>query len=354
MSVKRPIGIGMVGAGMVGQIAHLANFAQVAGARVVAIAELRPELGAEAAQHYGVAKLYPSHRELLNDADVDAVVVVTRRPATGPIVLDALRAKRHVLSEKPMSHSVAQAQILVDAARAAGVRYSVGFMKRHDPGVVLAKRTIDELRRSEDMGRIATVRAWCLGGNFNRHAGAHAMTAEPRPDGLELWPIAPDWLEPALHQDYAWFTNVFIHDVNLLRYLLGDEVRVRYADLRDRDARIAHLDFADFPAVLEMAELPIEEWREGVEVTFERGTLRLDLNAPLDPTPARVTLAYADGRREILTPPDGWAFRRQAEAFVAEIASGAAALASGEDSVADLHLIEDIWRRHLAEKGGVS
>ena len=351
---KRRIGIGMIGAGMVGQLAHIANFVQLPDACVVALAELRPELGAEAARRYGVARVYPSHRELLADPDVEAVIVVTRRPATGPIVLDALQARRHVLSEKPMAHSVAQARTLVEAARESAVRYSVAFMKRHDPGVVAAKSWIDESRRSGRLGPIVAVNAWCLGGDFNRHAGVHSMTEEPRPEGLILWPIAPDWLPVELHQDYAWFTNVFVHDVNLLRFLLGDGLRVHSADLRDRDRRTASFDLGDIPVVLEMAELAVPDWREGVEIRFERATMRLELRAPLDPNPARVVITGADGRQEDLTPPEGWAFRNQARAFVAEIADDVPGLASGEDSIADMALIEDIWRAHVAGKGSAA
>ncbi|HEY3790514.1 MAG TPA: Gfo/Idh/MocA family oxidoreductase, partial [Bradyrhizobium sp.] len=103
------IGIGIIGAGMVGQMCHLANFVANPGCRVVALADLRPELAAAAAVKFGVQRVYRTHLELLADSDVTGVVVVTRRRATGPIVLDALNNGRHVLSEKPMAYTVAQA-----------------------------------------------------------------------------------------------------------------------------------------------------------------------------------------------------------------------------------------------------
>ena len=72
----RPLGIGMIGAGMVGQLAHLANFVQIPDCRVVGLAELRPDLGRAAAERFGVARVYESHREMLEDPEVEAVVVV--------------------------------------------------------------------------------------------------------------------------------------------------------------------------------------------------------------------------------------------------------------------------------------
>ena len=123
MTGNRTVTLGLIGAGMVGQLAHLANFTSLPGCRVAALADLRPDLAQAAASRFGVPKIYPSHRELLQDPEIEAVVVVTRRPATGPIVLDALAAGRHVLSEKPMAHTLAQGEKLVQAAERAGLTY---------------------------------------------------------------------------------------------------------------------------------------------------------------------------------------------------------------------------------------
>ena len=346
-SSAKPVGVGFVGAGMIGQVAHIANYRELPDCRAVALAELRPALGRAAAAKFGVPKVYASHRELLMDPEVQAVVVVTRRPATGPEVLEALQAGRHVLSEKPMAHTVEQAQRLVDAAARKGVRYAVGYMKRHDPGTERAKALLDELRASGELGSILLLRAWCYGGEFRCDPADYVMTKEDRPDGLATWPIAPEWLPPALAEDYAWFLNVFVHDLNIVRHLSGTEPTVSSVDLRRRNGRFVGLDFGDYPGVLEMAEIPDQPWQEGVEILFEKGALRLQFRSPLEHNSARLTLQRAGGTREI--PPDSaaWCFRRQAEAFIADITQGREPLASGRDAVADLRLAEAIWRAHL-------
>lgn len=345
------IGVGFVGAGMVGQLAHLANFVELPGCRVVGLAELRPELGREAAARFGVPRLYPSHRQLFDDPEVDAVVVVTRRPATGAIVRDALRAGKHVLSEKPMAHTRAQAEELVRAAADARVVYSVGFMKRHDAGVARAKALLSELVATGELGRIILMRAYCYTGDFPCGAQGFVMTEEVRPEGLELWPVAPDWIPKKLHADYAWFLNVFVHDLNLIRFLGGRTPAVTAADLRRPNGRLVMFDFGDFPCVLEMGEVAFHEWQEGVEVVFEKGRMRLQLPPPLlKNVPARLELEHAGERKETIRfeVPWSWAFRRQAEAFIADIAGGREPLASGRDGIEDLALAEDIWRRHLS------
>jgi len=344
------LGIGFVGAGMVGQVAHIANYAGLADCRIVALAELRPELGRLAAARFGIETVYQSHRELLADDRVQAVVVVTRPQAHGPIVLDALEAGRHVLSEKPMAHTLEQAVRLVDAAEQRQLRYAVGFMKRHDAGAQQAKALLESLRQSGELGRIVLMRAYCYGGNFRNGISDFAMTDEARPDGITTWPRAPHWIPSASVSDYASFLNVYIHDLNMLRFLAGSEPRVSAVNLERKNGRLVMLDFDDFPAVLEMAEIASADWLEGVEILFERGRLSLQFASPMSrDTPARVGITRANGTHETVAPtlPRSWAFKRQAEAFVQDIAAGREPLASGRDAVKDMLIAEAIWRRHL-------
>jgi predicted dehydrogenase len=349
-TAAKPLGLGFVGAGMVGQVAHISNYAGLEGCRLVALAELRPGLGRMAAAKFGIKKFYESHRELLADKEVDAVIVVTRPPAHGPIVLDALESGRHVLSEKPMAHTLEQAVRLVDAAKRRNLRYAVGFMKRHDAGAQRAKALLDGLRASGELGRIVLLRAWCYGGEFRCGTSDFVMTEESRPEGLSTWPSAPEWVPHASVPDYAWFLNVFLHDLNMIRFLAGSEPQVRAVDFSRRNGRLAMLDFGEFPAVLEMAEIASPDWQEGVEVLFERGRLTLQFPSPmLRNVSARVELERADKRQEVVyhRVPWSWAFRRQAEAFVADVAAGREPLASGLDGTGDLRLAEAIWSRHL-------
>jgi predicted dehydrogenase len=340
--------VGMIGAGMVGQVAHLANLVQNPACEVVALAELRPGLGRLAAEKFGVKKVYASHRELLADPAIDAVVVVTRRPATGPIVLDALNAGKHVLSEKPMAHTVAQGEKLVAAAAARHLHYAVGYMKRHDAGTAEAKRLLDDLCRTRELGRVVLVRAYCHGGAFACGPDSYVMTDETRPDGLLLWPEGPDWLPAARHADYAWFLNVYSHDVNLLRYLLGRPLQVKAADVARRAGGAVIFDAGDYPVTLDYAEVKFDSCTEGVEILFERGRLALRFPSPmLRNVPAEVTVEKAGEGTTSRAVPWSWCFRRQADDFIADILFGRAPLAGGADALEDLRLVEQIWRRQL-------
>lgn len=341
---QEPLRIGMVGGGMIGQLAHLATFATVPDCRVVALAELRPALGRAVAERFDIAAVYPDHRAMLRDPAIDAVVVVTRRPATGPVVLDALRAGRHVLSEKPMAHTVAQAETLVAAAAAAGRTYAIGCMKRHDAGVEIARDLLDTLRRTGAFGRPVLVQGWCFAGDIGVARDGFSMTGEQRPDGLDLWPIAPDWVPAPRRDAYAWFLNVNIHLLNLVRFLTGETPRVVASDIDRPGSRTVGLAFDRCPGVLEFEEFDAAPWHEGVLVRFERGSVRLDLPPPLTPgRSAAVTVTDGSAPATRVAVPADWAFRRQAAAFVGAVRHGTVPRAAGADAVADMRLAEAAW-----------
>jgi predicted dehydrogenase len=246
-----------------------------------------------------------------------------------------------------MAHTAAQGRRLVEAARARGLVYAVGLMKRHDAGTALAKQHFDAFMAGGELGRLLMLRAWCYGGEFACGADGWVMTEESRPDGIDLWASAPDWVPPQSHADYGWFLNVFVHDINLLRYFSGRSPTVRAVDLARPNGRLVLFDCGDYPAVLEMAEQTGTALDEGLEAVFEKGRLRLTFCSPMWKNhPATVTIVRAG---ETVQPATGWSwsFRRQAEAFVADVAGGREPVASGADSLGDLELIEDIWRRYL-------
>jgi predicted dehydrogenase len=340
-------GIGIIGTGMVGQMCHLANFVSNPGCRVVAVADLRPELAAAAATKFGVPRVYSSHRDLLDDRDISAVVVVTRRRATGPIVLEALSRGRHVLSEKPMAYTSAQATSLVNAARAANLVHGIGYMKRHDAGVARAMSLIEKLRADASLGRVSSARGWCFAGDTGGTRDNFAMTGEARPDGLELWPDGPDWMPAVMRPGYDRFLNVFSHILNLVRYMLGASPALIESNIAMDGTGAFRLDFGGVRCSFELANETAGPWREGIQISFERGVVTIELPPPFAEQEARVSIDEGSHRSE-LPREKSWAFRRQTSAFVSDIAGHTRPLASGEDSVTDIALAEAIWKRSLA------
>jgi len=345
--MDKVVNIGMVGAGFMGQLAHLMNLVEVKGCRVVALAEYRPELRRRVAARFEIPRTYATHTELLQDAEVEAVVVVTPRPHMGPVVLDCLAANKHVLSEKPMAGTVAQGEQLVACARAHGRHYAVGYMKRHDEGVQTAKRLLDDALATGALGPVLSARARCYMGDSFCRADGHVVTDERATYPNAGWSSAPEGMAPEAARLFAAFVNTYSHNTNLLRFLFGRTPRVAYAHMGRAAAQTAVLDFGDFSATLETGKVSNRGWDEVTEVMFAHGRLTLWTPPPmLRNVPARVELYRAGEVQELVAPitPWSWSFRRQAEAFVHDVAHGLPGLSPGADALEDLRLAEALWR----------
>jgi len=108
------VGIGVIGCGVIGNV-HLQQLATVADAKVVAVADLRDEVAQAAAQTYEVGKTYSDGRDLIADADVQAVIVATTANMHAPLTLAAFQQGKHVLVEKPAALNADQVRAMIAA-----------------------------------------------------------------------------------------------------------------------------------------------------------------------------------------------------------------------------------------------
>lgn len=350
------LNIGMIGAGFIGQLAHLMNFIEVSNCKVLALAEYKPELRSKVAARYDIPYTYPTHRDLLVNPEIDAVVVVTPRAFTGPIVLDCLQAGKHVLSEKPMVGSSEQGKRLLDAAKKSNVRYAVGYMKRFDEGVEAAKNVLDAALQSGSLGSILSVHATCFMGNSYCNPYGHVVTNEKVEYPIESWNIAPDWLPEKYHQPFNAYLNTYTHVTNLLRFLFDEAPSVEYVNLTEHPGQLAVLGFKQFSAVLQTGKMSHGGWSEEIKMTFSDGEIILKLPPALFRNmPASVEVYYAGTRQEVVRPfiNWSWAFRRQAEHFVSDILEQKPMRNSAEEAYQEILLTETIWQKEI-ERLGIS
>ena len=342
-----------MGTGFVGQVAHLVNYADMSNVKLESIAELRGNLGAKVARRYGIERQFPDHRAMIEGAngELDAVVAIVRREHTATVALDILEAGIPLFTEKPMAPTVAQGEELVAAAEKAGVLYSVGFMRRYDDGVQAAKKVFQELVRTEELGKPLLMRCFCFGGGDYCNISGNIRTTEPAPK-RQLRPISPEWIPRSSEKEYESFLNVFVHDINLIRFLADETPIITGVDYRENSGVIG-LGFDAYPGVFEFAHLQTDRyWEEGVEIIFSKGRIKLELcPAFLRNQPARVEIVKEvnNGNSSVISPQGDWtwAFKNQAAAFVDNVISKTPSIASGEDSLGDLVIIEKIWEKIL-------
>lgn len=139
---KTHFNVAVIGAGAIGQD-HLASFKQHPAARVVALAEVSRKRGRETAERFGIPEVVTDYRELLARADIDVVSIALPNYLHARVALDALRAGKHVMLDKPMATNARDAAKLVAEAKKRGVLFMVGQNFRFNGDTQTAKQVID-------------------------------------------------------------------------------------------------------------------------------------------------------------------------------------------------------------------
>ncbi len=348
---EKPV-IGVIGGGMISQIAHLPFYLNDERVSVRAVAESRPSLVAHLKDAMGIRTVLADHRDILTDPDIDTVVIIAPRQATGPMVLEALNAGKNVITEKPMAFTAEQARRHVRVAAEKKLTYLVGFMKRYDAGVRRAKRRVDEFVASRRLGDLLYARFFDFAKSYAHTPPTHHRPTESRAVRFDTWPTEPPWLPEKYHSMYGWFINAVTHDINLMRYFFGDEMKLNHAATGQGKALTACFDCGGVPVTFECAASETGFWHQGAEFIFEQGRVSLALPSPMDD--GCVASVIIDNNRTGVigkpekVPPE-WCFASQARAFIGHLVSGEDVVTLGWDCLRDMELSEDIWRQVIRE-----
>lgn len=174
-----PVGIAVIGAGWWTTMVHLPSLAAQPGARLVAVCDPSPDRRAAAAADFAIPKQVADLAHLLDDPEVEAVVVATPHTTHAPIVEACLTAGRHVLVEKPMATTAADAWKLVEVAQVSGRILAVGSTYHYSP---TALRVRDAVRG--EIGELASITAEFssnTAGLFQGVGGSETKAGVPHP-----------------------------------------------------------------------------------------------------------------------------------------------------------------------------
>jgi predicted dehydrogenase len=326
-----PVRLALVGCGRIAQVAHLPAVEKAEGVELVAVSDPSGAVARSVARRRGVAA-YTDQGSVWADASVEAVIVAAPDRFHHRLATEALTAGRHVLVEKPLASTVAQAEDLVGLVDRTGLTLQVGAMKRHDQGVRYAGRFI-----AERLGQVRSFNAWYRIGDLR--PGIEAALFPPvvaEPDARRREAAAK-----ADRRRYLLATHG-AHVFDTVRFLLG-EVASLVARHRghDRDHVWQLLVTTAAGAVgtvtiaADVPGLPAE----GIEVFGATGAVRVDLHFPFYRRAATVH-AYTDGAVVVPTLTDGDAYQRQVEAFARTIRAGGRPVPDVRDGLAAVRLIE--------------
>ena len=210
----KELGIGIIGTGFMGKAhafayrAALAAFPDIPVPRLEMIADVNEALASKAAHQYGFARSSADWRTLVNDPRIDVVSITTPNTLHKEMALAAIAAGKHVHCEKPLSPSLADSLVMVEAAEKAGVATQVGFNYMKNP---LLKQARDMIAAGE-LGEITGFR------------GIHAEDYMHDPESPYSWRIDPVG-GPGVIADLG------SHIIGMARFMLGPIAEVS-ADVR--------------------------------------------------------------------------------------------------------------------------
>jgi predicted dehydrogenase len=197
MPKKSSFNVAVIGAGAIG-LDHINSFQQHPAARVVALAETSAERAKEAADRFGIPETVADYRSLLKRPDIDVISIALPNYLHAPVALDALKAKKHVMLDKPMATSAKEAAKLLVEAKKQRVRLMVGQNNRFGSEVQTLKQLIAQ---------------GVLGDVY------HAKTAWSRRAGI---PRIGSWFTQKKFAGGGCTYDIGVHALDRCLYLLGE------------------------------------------------------------------------------------------------------------------------------------
>lgn len=327
------IRLGVIGAGRIAQVAHLPAAVKAKGIELVAVCDASRMLADAVADRYGVVARHDV--AALLELDLDAVLIAVPDRLHLPIGLEAIGAGRHVLMEKPLASTSADAERLVGAAAAAGVRLQTGSMKRHDPGLEHARASLPRI------GRIVSMQSWYRVMAASR-AGIQRTLFPDQVVDAEV--RAAEDAQKARSDGYRLLTHG-AHLFDGLRYLAGDLAWLRCDMASLGDDRTWHgtagIARGGGLASFELSVNVHAEWSEGIDIHGELGHIRVRSPYVFAKLGSSVEV-YVEQERVSSVPHFDHTdpFTRQLEAFARSILEDLPTEPSPEDGVAAVRLIE--------------
>ncbi|MDB4967026.1 MAG: hypothetical protein JWN44_2715 [Myxococcales bacterium] len=316
------IRFGILGAARIAPLALIRPATHVAEARVVAVAARDGARATAFARAHGIPRAHDSYEALLADPEVDAVYNPLPNALHGRWTRAALRAGKHVLCEKPFTANADEATEVARAATDSGLVVMEAFHYRYHPVAIRMREIVDSgelgtLERVETalcfpLPRFSDIRYnWALAGGATMDAGCYA--------------------------------------VHMARLLGREEPEVVSATPKRRDANIDRAMTAElrFPSG-HTGQVRCSMWswsllRMSARVVGSKGELRV-FNPILPQLTHKLTI-IAGGKRRVERLSKRPSYEYQLEAFCAAVLRGASIATPPSDAIANMRVIDAIYRK---------
>jgi myo-inositol 2-dehydrogenase/D-chiro-inositol 1-dehydrogenase len=196
--MSHKVNAGIIGAGRIGKV-HAETLAfQIADASVVSITDIRLEAAQAVAARCGIPKVAATAEEIFADSSINAVLVCSSTDTHADMVIAAAKAGKHIFCEKPVDQGLEKIDRVLAAVEKAGVKFQVGFNRRFD-------------------SNFARVRGAIASGEIGAPYLMHIISRDPAPPPIEYVKVSG-----------GMFLDMTIHDFDMARFLIGEEVTEIY------------------------------------------------------------------------------------------------------------------------------
>jgi myo-inositol 2-dehydrogenase / D-chiro-inositol 1-dehydrogenase len=190
--------IGVIGAGRIGRLhaEHLAY--RIPAANPLAIADVVEAAAQECAARCRIPQAVADYRAILNNPNIQAVAICSATDTHAQIITEAAAAGKHIFCEKPIDQSLERIDHALAAVARAGVKLQIGFNRRFDANYMRVRQAVER-------------------GEIGRPQLLHIISRDPAPPPIEYVRVSG-----------GLFLDMTIHDFDMARFLLGEEVTEVY------------------------------------------------------------------------------------------------------------------------------
>ncbi|MBB5753149.1 Gfo/Idh/MocA family oxidoreductase [Prosthecomicrobium pneumaticum] len=302
--MSQTLRVGIVGCGEVAQTIHIPGLLQLHDLfTITALCDVSPRVLSAVGARLPDAERFLDHRELVESAAVDVVLVANPHVYHAPVAIDAMRAGKHVLIEKPMCVTLAEADALAEAEARYGVTAQIGFMRRYAPAFTEAVEHVSKIRGDIILARVhdvigpnariidstsTVIRGTDLPDSLIERTKAAMAASVEAAIGIGEGPVAVA---------YNLLLGLSSHDISAMRELIGLPKAVLHATQR-KGGRVltGTFDYGDFVCQFETGVDQIAHFDAHLEVYTPTEIVRVDYDTPyVRNQPARMSVIRSHG-----------------------------------------------------------
>lgn len=198
------IKVGIIGCGAIAKIRHLPECRDNEYVSIFGVCDKNEERVQRFAKHYKT-QAYTDYQKMLVDTELDAVIICLPHHLHAVVAIEAMKAKKHVLVEKPITTNIDEAVRMIEAAKMNNVKLMVAHNQRFVPSHIKAKDLLEN---------------GCLG-------KVHSFKSTFGHSGPEHWSVDGDegFYLNSTNEVFGVLGDLAIHKVDLMQFLLGEKIK---------------------------------------------------------------------------------------------------------------------------------